>query len=380
MAWAVQVVNSNGFLLYQKTDAGVPPSSFATTGLLQALSSTALQHQFILKVITSDDAFIVFDHFEAVDNPITIGLTYSFPYPNSEHALTYMKRITKLVYDCLVLLVGIDALHSLSHQDWVKRQLRTANQLIDYIFRDIRLGVLFNAIEVLPQTNVFLWWTQWITRIEQEGRLVGPLAVLYDGKVAAANNTWRNLDTRDQVLLSLLSENRSTADMFDIPVYVPNTNLSVDRSSPFRFLGMKLNAHISVVALCGSEPSLGIFQQIVRASISNLASLGSVVKYPELHADIVGYVLIDYDKKTILSWASNKEIQKWHTTVTQIVNQSSSAETDSIVRFDNVTVCRTKDEDHELWVLVTENCQAEELKQLTDLSLFVLRAKKAADN
>lgn len=222
----------------------------------------------------------------------------------------HIHKLLDLVFQSMVLTVGLNDLVGQRNVERTKRDLRASYFIIDRLISLMspndnytNFGDLVGAADcvVFPESHLIQNYLE--SYVESVDSTYG--CVMVDGRIACATKNWWSLhpDEINLLSLSVLTDNWST--LRDVPIFLPVKSPTV----PFRFIVCQLLANVTVCSLCGPVPHLpaieGMLQKNWKSTHSLLSSLASVVPrgFPSIPIDsnILGLVLVNMEKKRVIS-------------------------------------------------------------------------------
>ena len=223
----------------------------------------------------------------------------------------HIHRLLDNIFQCLVLLVGLDDLIALRNIDRVKRELRASFGLIDCLLNGLQPSDktplfcdLIGAVDVLvcgESGNITNYLDNFTESVDSTYG-----CVLAGGRLLAATSNWWSLHPDELCLLSLYIWTEQRATLSDTPVFLPVKSPTV----PFRLVVYELQAGLQVCVLCGPQPSLAELERMIvkhwRSCAPLLSSLHSSLPRclpPNILIDrsVLGLVLVNTERKRVLA-------------------------------------------------------------------------------
>ncbi|KAL4648454.1 hypothetical protein GN956_G7261 [Arapaima gigas] len=163
-----------------------------------------------------------------------------------------LRRLLENVWNCMVLVLGLDELVNVRNVERLKRDLRSCYQLIDSFLEASGqwMGELTHCVDCLlpPQPAPLQEALDAFTHAADSE--FGCLLV--HGKVVAATEKWWRLTPQEVVLLATLVRSLGGTACCDQPVFLPQGSPTVAH----RLLRFQLLPGTDVCVLCGPNPSL----------------------------------------------------------------------------------------------------------------------------
>ncbi|XP_041096179.1 protein fuzzy homolog [Polyodon spathula] len=164
----------------------------------------------------------------------------------------YLRRLLDNVFNCMVLVLGLDELSRVKNVERLKRDLRSCYRLIDCFLESggEAIGDLTHCADCLvsPDSGVLQECLDAFTRAAESE--FGCL--LADGRVVVATEKWWRLAPQEVVLLAFLVRSLASTSSRDCPIFLPQGSPNV----PHRLLCFQLVPGVDVCVLCGPTPSL----------------------------------------------------------------------------------------------------------------------------
>ncbi|KPP58869.1 protein fuzzy-like [Scleropages formosus] len=218
-----------------------------------------------------------------------------------------LRRLLDNIWNCMVLILGIDELVNVRNVERLKRDLRLCYQLIDGFLEASGewMGDVTHCVDcLLPPQLVLLQEALDAFSHAAESEFG---CLLVHGKVVAATEKWWRLAPQEVVLLTVLLRSLGGTACCDQPVFLPQGSPTV----PHRLLRFQLLPGADVCVLCGPSPSLqraeielvGRFWRPLMEILWTCLALkdhclpGSVT----LHKDVLGLLLINRESSRAIS-------------------------------------------------------------------------------
>lgn len=220
-----------------------------------------------------------------------------------------LRRLLENVWDCMVLVLGLDELSNVRNVERLKKDLRCCFGLIDQLLEERQEGILGNLTHcadlVLP-SNPTLWQEAVEGFAQSLDSEFSCLIIL--GRIAAATEKWWRLAPQEVVLLSALIRSlaASGSASCDYPVFLPQGSPTVAH----RLLRFQLLPGADVCVLCGPTPSLHRAESlVVRFWTPLLETLRNCLAVGErclpascsLRPDVLGLLLINRETRRSVS-------------------------------------------------------------------------------
>ncbi|XP_023651862.2 protein fuzzy homolog [Paramormyrops kingsleyae] len=163
-----------------------------------------------------------------------------------------LRRLLDNVWNCMVLVLGLEELTNVRNVERLKRELRSCYQLID-TFLDVGkdwMGDLTHCVEcLLPAQPAVLQDTLNAFAQAAESDFG---CLLVHGKMVVATDKWWRLAPQEVVLLAALVRTLGGSACCDCPIFLPQGSPTV----PHRLLRFQLLPGVNVCMLCGPTPTL----------------------------------------------------------------------------------------------------------------------------
>ena len=306
---------SGGIPLFTRKNGDLKSIPFPLLASLNGVAMFGQSHDVtLLSTMTRECRLLWRDYHNSVRLIIVVPLDSVTDF--------HIHRLLDNIFQCLVLLVGLDDLIALrnidryiyheilslnNHDSRIKRELRASFSLIDCLLNGLQPSEktslfcdLIGAVDVVvsPEAGSLSSYLDNFT--ESVDSTYGCLMV--GGRVLAATDNWWSLHPDELCLLSLYVWTQPRATLSDTPVFLPVKSPTV----PFRLVVYELVEDVQVCVLCGPQPSLAELERmIVKHWRSSLPSLVSMPRqHPALAAmdrSILGLVLVNTDKKRVVS-------------------------------------------------------------------------------
>lgn len=166
-----------------------------------------------------------------------------------------LKRLLENVWNCMVLVLGLDELANVRNVERLKKDLRSCFGLIDQLLEDRQEGILGNwthcADSLLPPNPTLL--QEAVDGFAQSAESEFGCLIVH-GRIVTATEKWWRLAPQEIVLLSALirSLSASGSASCDYPVFLPQGSPTVAH----RLLRFQLLPGADVCVLCGPTPTL----------------------------------------------------------------------------------------------------------------------------
>ncbi|KAM9439531.1 protein fuzzy homolog isoform 1-T1 [Clarias gariepinus] len=234
---------------------------------------------------------------------------------NSNISELHLRRLLENVWNCMVLVLGLDELANARNVERLKRELRSCYQLIDMLLergmddRDRDLGLMGDLTHctdciLLPQPDLLQETLESFTKAAESE--FGCLLIC--GKLAVATEKWWRLAPQELVLLSALANLPPGKTSCDYPVFLPQGSPNV----ALRLLCFQLLPSATACVLCGPRPSLYQLEseQVRRfwsPIVENLrscldqAARSALSPSVKLRQDVLGLLLINRESRRSVS-------------------------------------------------------------------------------
>uniref|UniRef100_A0A1B6D4W3 FUZ/MON1/HPS1 first Longin domain-containing protein n=2 Tax=Clastoptera arizonana TaxID=38151 RepID=A0A1B6D4W3_9HEMI len=301
------LTSSGGLPLFSRHKGNTEPLSFSMVASLNGVNMFCNNHNITLHSTLTQDSTVVWKDYE---NSLTLVAVAS----TTNEAL--IRELLDIIFNAMVLTVGIDELKSIRNVERLKRELRSCFPLIDKLLDCLDLGDRTAALfQLLPLVEVILCEENLIfqTCLDNFSESLDSLfaCVVLEGCVAVATPGWWELDSTERKLLALINAITTNTSANDIPVFLPCKSPSV----PFRLISICLTTGVWVLALCGPTPDLCTIEQAAvklwKPSIESLKIAlqvypRNIPSFLQIHQCILGFVLISCEmKKFIISYSNS---------------------------------------------------------------------------
>ncbi|KAG8223505.1 hypothetical protein J437_LFUL004973 [Ladona fulva] len=296
--------NGNWIFAFYTPNIRVPQTtlSFAVVASLNGVHMFTKSQSAVLHSTTTKESTVVWRDFES--SLTLIGAVTGVP----EIAIY---NLLGVVFDAMVLMVGIEELKEIRNVDRLKRNIRFCSPpkvcfpLIDRLLESIKPeGKMGASNDLVGLTEVILCHENHLlqgildTYAEAIDSMYGCL--LIHGKIAVATSGWWSLTPVERSLLSLLASVENLATLQDIPIFLPHKSPNV----PFRLVTCRLLPWAEVLVLCGPKPSL---QDVERIAIQSWRLGNETLRAANVHCPtprnipsslmidggILGFLLVD---------------------------------------------------------------------------------------
>lgn len=245
------IISSTGVPLFIRTKGDVPQLSFPVVGSLNGVHWFTENAKASLLSCTSRNVRIVWKNFHDC-------LTLIHVSTNDSPTDTHCNYLLTLIFNAMVLLIGLPDLLRIDDPENLKRDLRCCYPLIDLL-----LGNQF-TMSPLTQTVEVLVDHEHKSLMDGLGSLSEAIesnysCLIVNHQIIHATESWWQLDVIDSNLLTLLPSSLPPTQCTDVPVYLPVAS----NTSPHRLLVFRLYDSVSLLVLCDTEPSLDVAQKIV---------------------------------------------------------------------------------------------------------------------
>nr|CAI5863406.1 unnamed protein product [Callosobruchus analis] len=284
-------VTGSGLPLLSRKKGNSENLPFATIGSLNGLYMFGKPSKVRLLNCSTSDYVSCWKEFE--ESIVIIGIA-------SGCSLNVLSSLLDIVFDVVVLIVGIEEVKQQRNIERLKRELRVCYPVIDRLLDSLDCGETgnkhasdilgFSEIISCPENNMIK------VVLDSYTKCVDSMysCVVISGKIAVATESWWSLHPNEIRLLTLLavSDNLSTAK--DIPVFLPYKSSKV----AFRFVVCTLMPDVMLCCLCGSTPVLNDIKHFAMQCFKNSTSMLSTV--------------ITYNPQTFpTSWNIGSSILSW---------------------------------------------------------------------
>ncbi|EEB11608.1 conserved hypothetical protein [Pediculus humanus corporis] len=248
------LTSSGGFPLFVRKKGDDQSLSFSYIASLNGVHMFAKSQDVLLEDTVSDENVICWKEYH--ESLILIGMS-------STSTSAGLKEFLDLVFDAIVMCLGIDELINIKNPERLKRELRVTYKLIDKLLENLESneklqskidsveivsnGCLNNFVEtILCQENQALQncLESFLETLESH---FGCMTIY--GRVAVATPSWWKLTSNEKILLSVFINalNESTYSS-DVPIFLPQTSPSV----PFRLVTIHLLTGVEISMLCAN--------------------------------------------------------------------------------------------------------------------------------
>ena len=292
---------SGGIPLFTRKNGDLKSIPFPLLASLNGVAMFGQSHDItLLSTMTRECRLLWRDYHNSIRLIIVVPLDSVTDF--------HIHRLLDNIFQCLVLLVGLDDLIALRNIDRIKRELRASFSLIDCLLNGLHPSEktplfcdLIGAVDVLVSSEAGSFTSILDSFTEGVDSTYGCLMV-GKGKVLAATTNWWSLHPDELCLLSLYVVTQPRATLSDTPVFLPVKSPTV----PFRLVVYELVEDVQVCVLCGPQPSLAELEKMIvkhwRSSLPNLTSLPR--QHPvvaSIDRSILGLVLVNTNKKRVIS-------------------------------------------------------------------------------
>lgn len=239
---------------------------------------------------------------------------------NAKVSELHLRRLLENVWNCMVLVLGLDELANARNVERLKRELRSCYGLIDMLLersvddRDRDQGLMGDLTHcadciLLPQPDLVQDTLESFTRAAESE--FGCLLVR--GRLAIATEKWWRLAPQELVLLSALANLPPGKTSCDCPVFLPQGSPNV----ALRLLCFQLLPGVIACVLCGPRPSLYQVEneQVCRfwsplaenlRSCLDQAERSSLSPSVSLRRDVLALLLINRESRRSVTCLSTK--------------------------------------------------------------------------
>ena len=231
---------SGGIPLFTRKNGDLKSIPFPLLASLNGVSMFGQSHDVtLLSTITRECRLLWRDYHNSVRLIIVVPLDSVTDF--------HIHRLLDNIFQCLVLMVGLDDLIALRNIDRIKRELRASFNVIDCLLNGLQPSDktplfcdLIGAVDVMvaPESGQLATYLDNFT--ESVDSTYGCLMV--GGRVLAATPNWWNLHPDELCLLSLYVWTQHRATLSDTPVFLPVKSPTV----PFRLVVYELMDDIQV--------------------------------------------------------------------------------------------------------------------------------------
>ncbi|XP_060531594.1 protein fuzzy homolog isoform X2 [Cylas formicarius] len=206
-AHVICITSGGGLPVFSRKKGSCENLPFSTIGSLNGVHMFGKPLNIELLNTLTNDYSVAWKEFR--ESLVIIGIA-------SGCSIEVLYQLLQLVFDAIVLIIGIDEIKNQRNIDRIKRELRV---------------VLDSFAESVDSMYSCL--------------LIG-------GKIAVATESYWSLNPHELRLLSLLAVAETNEKSKDVPVFLPYKSSTV----AFRFVACSIMPDIQVCCLCGSTPSL----------------------------------------------------------------------------------------------------------------------------
>eukprot|EP00731_Ephydatia_muelleri_P006406 Em0003g654a len=300
MAYLAAITAETGVPLFVRTTGNLPPLSFPVVGSLNGVHLFASNLKTSLLSCTNDGVKVVWKCFY---QSITLILVMTDDSPVETHLL----HLLDMVFNALVLLVGLQELESVQNVERLKKDLKCCYPLIDSLLLQGThlMYPLTQSVDVLAvAVEDFSTLSQCMDAFS-EAVHSGYGCVSVNGKIIVATESWWKLSSLEIGLLAHLIASLPPSRCQDIPVYLPRASNKVAH----RMLVFSLLEGVHVCVLCDAEPSLrraqdevgvywsGLTERLVRCARNTSCVPAGV----ELSSSLLAFCLVNLKSRRCVS-------------------------------------------------------------------------------
>ncbi|XP_066253877.1 protein fuzzy homolog [Euwallacea similis] len=261
-AYIIGITSAGGLPVFSRKKGNCEALSFSKLGSLNGVHMFGKPLNIELLNTFTDDYTVAWREFN--ESLVIIGIS-------SGCSVDVLNRLLRLVYDAVVLIVGIDEAKAARNVERLKRELRVCYPVLDRLLDSLDCGDSSNkhSSDIVGYVETILSPENHLIQIvlDSFSECVDSMfsCILVNGKVAAATESWWSLHPHEIRLLLFLavSENKNISK--DIPVFLPYKSPTV----AFRFIACSLSPDVQVCCLCGSSPSLMEIEQAATQCFKN---------------------------------------------------------------------------------------------------------------
>lgn len=318
----MMVQDASTQLLCLTASSGVPlftrgaqrPLPFSVIGSLNGVHMFGGGHGVVLSsCVTEGGGKVLWRVFH--DSVMLIAVAGSGQGGSKEEEMR-LRRLLENVWNCMVLVLGLDQLSNVRNVERLKKDLRCCFGLIDQLLEERQEGILGNLTHcadlVLPSNPTL--FQEAVDGFAQSLDSEFSCLVIH-GRIAAATEKWWRLAPQEVVLLSALIRSLATSGSAscDYPVFLPQGSPTVAH----RLLRFQLLPGADVCVLCGPTPSLHRAESlVVRFWTPLLETLRNCLAVGErclpascsLRPDVLGLLLINRETRRSVSCVQSSSL------------------------------------------------------------------------
>ncbi|XP_030762109.1 protein fuzzy homolog [Sitophilus oryzae] len=298
-AYIMGVTSNGGIPVFSRKKGNCDNLSFSTLGSLNGVHMFGKPSNIELLDTVSDDHAVAWKEF--CESLVIIGVA-------SGCSVDVLNRLLQLVYDAVVLIVGINEVKTQRNIERLKRELRICFPVIDRLLDSLDCGDSSNkhSSDIVGYAETVLCPENHLIQIVLDSftECVDSMfsCILVNGKIAVATENWWSLHIHEIRLLLLLAVTENKDISKDIPVFLPYKSPTV----AFRFVACSLISDVQVCCLCGSTPALVNIEQAAAQCFKNstdiLKSASQCVprNFPNtmvVDSGILGLLLVNIKRK-----------------------------------------------------------------------------------
>ncbi|KAL1509312.1 hypothetical protein ABEB36_004074 [Hypothenemus hampei] len=256
------ITSAGGLPVFSRKKGNCESLSFSKLGSLNGVHMFGKPLNIELSNTVTDDYAVAWKEFN--NSLVIIGIA-------SGCSVDVLNRLLKLVYDAVVLIVGIEEAKSQRNIERLKRELRVCYPVLDRLLDSLDCGDSTNkhSSDIVGYVETILCPENYLIQIVLDSftECVDSMfsCILVNGKIAVATESWWSLHPHEIRLLLLLAVTENKDISKDIPVFLPYKSPTV----AFRFVACSLISDIKVCCLCGSTPSLLDVEQAATQCFKN---------------------------------------------------------------------------------------------------------------
>ncbi|XP_060531593.1 protein fuzzy homolog isoform X1 [Cylas formicarius] len=248
-AHVICITSGGGLPVFSRKKGSCENLPFSTIGSLNGVHMFGKPLNIELLNTLTNDYSVAWKEFR--ESLVIIGIA-------SGCSIEVLYQLLQLVFDAIVLIIGIDEIKNQRNIDRIKRELRICYPLIDRLLDILDCGDSSNKhssdivgfVETIMSTENHLLQVVLDSFAESVDSMYSCL--LIGGKIAVATESYWSLNPHELRLLSLLAVAETNEKSKDVPVFLPYKSSTV----AFRFVACSIMPDIQVCCLCGSTPSL----------------------------------------------------------------------------------------------------------------------------
>ncbi|CAG9761897.1 unnamed protein product [Ceutorhynchus assimilis] len=265
-AYIMGITSGSGLPVFSRKKGNCDSLSFSALGSLNGVHMFGKPLNIELLNTLTDDYVVAWKEFN--DSLVIIGLA-------SGCSTDVLNRLLKLIYDAIVLIVGIEEAKTQRNIERLKRELRVCYPVLDRLLDSLDCGDSSNkhSSDIVGYVETILCSENHLIQIvlDSFSECVDSMfsCILINGKIAAATESWWSLHPHEIRLLLFLAVTENKDISKDIPVFLPYKSPTV----AFRFVACSLISDVQVCCLCGTTPALIDIEQSATQCFKNSSDI-----------------------------------------------------------------------------------------------------------